>query len=51
MTLIGNTGIGGAHGGDIFNESAAPEPASFILLGTGLLAIGGLRYRRRVSIR
>ncbi len=46
--LIGGTGVatGTISSGEITGGSAAPEPASIALIGSGLLAIGGFVKRR-----
>ncbi len=48
LTHIGALGVSLAHGGDILNVVATPEPASMVLLGTGLLGLFGTRLRRRI---
>jgi hypothetical protein len=44
-TVIGSTGFFFPHGGDFFN--AIPEPATLLLIGTGLLGLVGFRRRFR----
>jgi hypothetical protein len=51
-SFVGNTPVSGASFSKIITvdyESAIPEPASVALLGLGLLTIGGLSRRRKLS--
>jgi PEP-CTERM motif len=51
-TLAGITGLtsGTIYSSASGSVAAVPEPASLMMLGSGLLAIGGLKMRRKTSL-
>ena len=46
-TAGGSTASGSFNGGSLCAPTTVPEPASMTLLGTGLMALAGLKVRRR----
>ena len=50
-TGTGTTALTGlVGGGTIVDAAGTPEPASFAIIGLGLLGLGGLAYRRKKNI-